>query len=614
MILGTAGHIDHGKTALVRALTGVDTDRLPEEKKRGITIELGFAPLAIDGLGTIGIVDVPGHEAFVRTMLAGATGIDLALLVVAADESVMPQTREHLAILSLLGVRAGVVALTKCDLVDEDWRALVAEEVRDLVRGTPLAGAQIVETSAATGAGLALLRDAIAAAARALPARDADDLFRMPIDRAFTIKGTGTVVTGTIWSGRLPRDGSVRVLPADRVVRVRGLQTHGAQVDVAAPGNRTAVALAGVELAEVGRGSTLISDAAWRTSDALRAEVALLDDAPQPLRPRTAVRFHLGTSEVGARVVVTTGVLAPGERRAARIVLDEPVTLRAGDRFILRSASPTATIGGGVVVDPFAPRRARPWEGVADSPARRLAHALEEAGETGLDPTVLPIRLGISPVAVRQILAEKKDALVRVGARLYAQAIVTRLVEQLVGAVTQYHRAHPLDVGASLQFVRSQLTSNSELADHVVDRAVGRGTLETTGGTVRLAGWAPTLTLAQLDLAGRIHRALIDAGDEPPSVGELSARFGDTTADLLRVLEREQRVVAVEAERYYASERLDSLVQRLAMGMHRGQVYAPAELRELLGFSRKYLIPFLEYCDRLGLTERAAAGRRWRSP
>src|SRR6185503_6951835 len=248
------------------------------------------------------------------TMLAGATGIDLALLVVAADESVMPQTREHLAILSLLGVRAGVVALTKCDLVDEEWRALVAEDVRALVHETPLAEAPIVETSAATGAGLDQLREAIANAARALPVRDADDLFRMPIDRAFTIKGTGTVVTGTIWSGRLPRDGTVRVLPADRVVRVRGLQTHGAQVDVAAPGNRTAVALAGVELAEVGRGSTLVSDAAWRTSDALRAEVALLSDAPQPLRARTAVRFHLGTSEVGGRVVVAAGVLAPGER------------------------------------------------------------------------------------------------------------------------------------------------------------------------------------------------------------------------------------------------------------------------------------------------------------
>ncbi|PYP61418.1 MAG: selenocysteine-specific translation elongation factor, partial [Gemmatimonadetes bacterium] len=300
MILGTAGHIDHGKTTLVRALTGVDTDRLPEEKRRGITIELGFAPLRLDGVGTIGVVDVPGHEGFVRTMLAGATGIDLALLVVAADESVMPQTREHFAILRLLGVTRGVVALTKCDLVDDEWRALVVEDVRALLADSPLADAAVVGTSSVTGAGLAELRAAIADAARAVPARAADDLFRMPVDRAFTIKGTGTVVTGTVWSGRLTRDGTVRVMPGDRTVRVRGLETHGDQVQVAEPGHRTAIALAGVDVADVQRGSFLVADAAWRPSNVLRAEVVLLDDAPQTLRARTAVRFHLGAADVGA--------------------------------------------------------------------------------------------------------------------------------------------------------------------------------------------------------------------------------------------------------------------------------------------------------------------------
>ena len=368
MILGTAGHIDHGKTTLVRALTGVDTDRLPEEKRRGITIELGFAPLRLDGVGTIGVVDVPGHEGFVRTMLAGATGIDLALLVVAADESVMPQTREHFAILRLLGVTRGVVALTKCDLVDDEWRALVVEDVRALLADSPLADAAVVGTSSVTGAGLAELRAAIADAARAVPARAADDLFRMPVDRAFTIKGTGTVVTGTVWSGRLTRDGTVRVMPGDRTVRVRGLETHGDQVPVAEPGHRTAIALAGLDVADVQRGSFLVADAAWRPSNVLRAEVVLLDDAPQTLRARTAVRFHLGAADVGARVVAD-GSLAPGERKFARIVLDEPVVLRAGDRFVLRSASPAATVGGGIVIDPFATRRARPWSTSAHAPA-----------------------------------------------------------------------------------------------------------------------------------------------------------------------------------------------------------------------------------------------------
>src|SRR5512138_3241943 len=251
MILGTAGHIDHGKTALVHALTGVDTDRLPEEKRRGITIELGFAPLRLADGTIVGVVDVPGHEGFVRTMLAGATGVDLALLVVAADEGVMPQTREHLAILQLLGVTRGIVALTKCDLVDDEWRELVVEDLRALLADTPLAGAPIVPTSSTTGEGTAELRAAIAEAARDVPARAADDLFRMPVDRAFTIKGTGTVVTGTVWSGRLTRDATVRVLPADRSVRVRGIQTHGDQVEIAEPGHRTAIALAGIDVADV---------------------------------------------------------------------------------------------------------------------------------------------------------------------------------------------------------------------------------------------------------------------------------------------------------------------------------------------------------------------------
>ncbi|MGZ8491751.1 MAG: selenocysteine-specific translation elongation factor, partial [Gemmatirosa sp.] len=312
MIVGTAGHIDHGKTALVRALTGVDTDRLPEEKRRGITIDLGFAPLALDGVGTAGVVDVPGHEAFVRTMLAGATGIDVALVVVAADEGVMPQTREHLAILDLLGVRSAVVALTKADLVDDEWLALVTEDVRAALPA-PLADAPIIPTSIVAPRGIVELQAALVDAVRALPGRRDDDLFRLPIDRAFSVRGTGTVVTGTVWSGALARDAQVRLLPSGRSVRVRLLQSHGREVDRVGPGARAAVALVGVEVGEVGRGTLLVTDDAWAAAGVWRADVALLGDAPQPLGPRTAVRLHLGTSEVGARVVAASGAVAPGE-------------------------------------------------------------------------------------------------------------------------------------------------------------------------------------------------------------------------------------------------------------------------------------------------------------
>jgi selenocysteine-specific elongation factor len=610
VILGTAGHIDHGKTTLVRALTGVDTDRLPEEKRRGITIELGFAPLRIDGIGTLGVVDVPGHEGFVRTMLAGATGVDLALLVIAADEGVMPQTREHLSILRLLGVTRGVVALTKCDLVDDEWRELVVEDVRALLADTPFAAAPIVPTSASTGEGLGELRAAIATAARDVPARASDDLFRMPVDRAFVIKGTGTVVTGTVWSGRLTRDATVRVLPADRVVRVRGLQTHGDQVQVAEPGHRTAVALAGIEVADVPRGSFLVVDPAWRASTTLRADVVLLDDAPRSLGARTAVRFHIGTADVGARIVTGDGALEPGDRKLARIMLDEPVVLRAGDRFVLRFTSPPATIGGGVVIDPFATRRARPWPTEAHAPAAaRLAHALREAGDAGLQVASLPVRLGVSPHEADALLTG--EGVLTVGERVVASEVAADLEERLVRLVDDAHHAHPLEVGISLQELRSRLGAPPELTDLVLAHAVAAQRLESTGGVVRAAGWTPRLTPSQQKKLTEIEETLRAANSEPPSVAELEPRFGAEVADLLRLLERQGRLVAVEPERFYSAESVATLIERLRAGMTKGREYSPAELRDLLGFSRKFLIPFLEYCDRRGLTVRSVTGRVW---
>ena len=530
MILGTAGHIDHGKTALVRALTGVDTDRLPEEKRRGITIELGFAPLRLEGVETIGVVDVPGHEAFVRTMLAGATGVDLALVVIAADEGVMPQTREHLAILQLLGVTRAIVALTKCDLVDEEWRELVTEDVRALLADTPFAAAPIIPTSAATGEGLDALRAAIVSAAHAVPARAADDLFRMPVDRAFTIKGTGTVVTGTVWSGRLTREATVRVLPSERVVRVRGLQTHGVQVPVAEPGHRTAVALAGIDVSDVGRGSFLVADSAWRPTTVLRAEVVLLDDAPRALRPRTAVRFHIGTADVGARVVVPNGTLAPGDRQFARVMLAEPVVLRAGDRFVLRSASPAATIGGGIVIDPFASRRARPWAAASHAPPeQRLMLALDEAGDSGIDTATLPVRLGVAPADVAE-LVRGTDTL-QLGGRLYAPDIAASLAERLVRLLDEGHRARPLEPGLSLQEVRSRLAVAPELETTCSPRPPNVDSWRPAAASfTKLAGrrGSPTSSAASSSRLPMSCRRLAASRPRSPSSTRASARASRT--------------------------------------------------------------------------------------
>ena len=608
MIIGTAGHIDHGKTTLVRALTGVDTDRLPEEKKRGITIELGFAPLSLPGIGTAGVVDVPGHEAFVRTMLAGATGVDLALLVVAADEGMMPQTREHLAILSLLAVHGGVVALTKTDLVDDEWLALVTEDVRAALAGSPLTDAPIVPVSATTGAGLAALRDALAAAASHLPARDPEDLFRMPVDRSFTVKGTGTVVTGTVWSGSLLPDATIRIMPAGRTARVRGIQSHGSASTAANPGARVALSLAGVERDDVPRGSWIITDPDWPASKILRADVALLEDAA-PLGPRTRVRFHLGTQDVGARVVAAGGALAPGAIRGARVLLDEPVLARAGDRFVLRVPSPAATIGGGVVIDPApAVARPRPW------PARltideRLHAALAEGGGQGVARRSIPVRLGVPPAAVSAIVGQQPGIVVTADGRLVAGTIVESAASRAASLVAGHHREFPLDAGLPLAALRSGLAVTGSVVDLVLGRLAASGSIEVVGAAARAAGWTPTLGEGDAKISTAIESRLRAAGREPPSVAELASAIGADPRPVLRFLERQGTVVAVEEDRYYLTAELAAIIEIVRAGMVSGRVYSPAELREMTGLSRKYLIPFLEYCDRHGVTARLDGGR-----
>jgi selenocysteine-specific elongation factor len=610
MIVGTAGHIDHGKTALIRALTGVDTDRLPEEKRRGITIELGFAPLELEGIGTLGVVDVPGHEAFVRTMLAGATGVDIALLVVAADEGVMPQTREHLSILALLGVRAGVVALTKRDLVDEEWLALVADEVRDALAGTPLGKAPVVSVSSTTGEGIADLRTALREAAAGVPARNSADIFRMPIDRAFTVKGTGTVVTGTVWSGTLPADAAVRIFPSGRNARVRGIQSHGSAVTAAEPGRRVALSLAGVEREDVERGGWIVSDPRWTTSTVLRADVALLDDAP-PLSPRTRVRFHLGTQDVGARIVARGGALAPGAARAVRIVCESPVLARGGDRFVLRRASPAVTIGGGIITDPTPPgRRARPWTGLLPTAESRVGAMVTEAGAAGLEIADLPVRAGVASNEVPRSIAELGDTVRVVGGSVVASDALDGVASRMRTLIEEFHQGHPLESGLSLQAVRAATPAASPaVVDAALAILVASGAIAVEGAVAMTAGWSPRLRGRDQLLADRVIDSLTAAASEPPSVSELSSSLGGDVLPVLRYLERAGRVVPVDEGRYYVRSALDGLVSTIRSGMAEGREYGPAELRDLVGLSRKYLIPFLEYCDRVGVTERRQAGR-----
>lgn len=608
MIIGTAGHIDHGKTSLVKALTGVDTDRLPEEKRRGITIELGFAPLVLPGVGTVGIVDVPGHEAFVRTMVAGATGIDAALLVVAADEGVMPQTREHLSILSLLGTRAGVVAITKSDLVDADWLALVSTDVAEALRGTPLEDATIVPTSVTSGAGLDELRRALGAVLDAIPIRESADVFRLPIDRAFSVRGTGTVVTGTVWEGTVSTGAALVVQPSGKAVRVRGVQAHGSDVAEARPGTRAAIAVTGIEVADVSRGSWLSGDANWPGTTLMRADVSLLNDANRPLRPREWVRLHIGTTDVGARVVAAGGALQPGERRAARVVLQEPVLARAGDRFVLRMASPPSTIGGGVVVDPLPPRRrAAPWDRL-ESGRESLGRILLEAGVSGQDRARLAVRSGISRTRLQDLLRDPEVA-VAVGDRFYHPAAIAGAADAIDHLVREEHRRVPLGDGLGIAAIAGTLRIATELLDSVITRLSAEGRVERRGAVLAAPGWQPVLDTGDAAFRAQILADLRAGGSEPPDLAALTDLHHRDPVPLLRILERERLVVGVEPGRFYAAEEVERLVTRLRDGMTEGREYSPSELREVLGLSRKYLIPFLEFCDRKRITERRVTGR-----
>jgi selenocysteine-specific elongation factor len=608
MIVGTAGHIDHGKTALVRALTGVDTDRLPEEKRRGITIELGFAPLELPGVGTVGIVDVPGHEAFVRTMVAGATGIDLGLLVVAADEGAMPQTHEHLAILSLLAVHAGVIAITKCDLADAEWIKLVQDDLRQLVRGTPLRDAPIVETSARDGRGMAELRSALAAQLSGLATRQSDDLFRLPVDRAFSVKGTGTVVTGTAWSGRLTAGSDVRLFPADVRARVRGLQSHGRSVEAVGPGERVAVALAGIEVASVPRGSVVVSEAPWTPTTRFHAEV-VLQPGVEPLRPREWLHLHVGTSEVAARVVAAPGWRGDAGSVAARVVTESPVVLRAGDRFVLRRSQPLTTVGGGRVTDP-APlhRRSRPGKGWDDEASRRLSEALQQAGPVGLAVAAVPIRIGTDLPTARALLVGDA-AVIRAGDRVVLDSFLREVQESVLAIVQGHHDLNPMDAGAPPALLRSGLASSASLVDLALERLVSAGRLEVVNGLVRRPGWQPRIPEDTAALRQWLIDRLRSAGREPPSVGELRDDRRVDVVPALRLLEREGAAIAVETDRYYAAEIVEGAIADLARAMAGGGSFSPTQLRGVLGVSRKFLMPFLEYCDRRRITERRGDGR-----
>jgi selenocysteine-specific elongation factor len=613
VIIGTAGHIDHGKTALVKALTGIDADRLPEEKRRGITIDLGFAPLPLEGVGTVGVIDVPGHEDFVRSMLVGASGIDLGLLVVAADEGVMPQTREHLLILELLRIPRVVVAVTKCDLVDDEWLALVRSDALGLFERSPLSMPTVVSCSSRTGAGLDELRGVLSESLAKGGARGGDDLFRMPVDRAFTVKGTGTVVTGTVWSGELPVEASVFVLPSGRPARARRIEQHGKSADLARAGSRAAIALAGLDLSDVSRGSVLVRDDHWQPTSLCEAVVTLEPGVAASLTTRTRLRLHAGASEVSARLVPAAGDALSGSSALVRVTTDAPLVLRGGDRFVLRLPAPLRTIGGGVVIDPYAHRRALPrhWNEKLDiltaNTAARLGYILEAEATRGVGKQDVPVRTGCSPAQATRIIDE--SGAYNGAHNLFAPIAVEQVMASVRRIIAEYEIRSPLALGIPARTLREGLRVDDEMADISILQLERAGEIEAHGPLVRRAGWLPSPSERDVKTSDHLAHDICAGKQEPPSVGELVLRYGSSVPALLRFLERQGRIVQVETDRYYDRSALDAMIARLKAELVPGQVYVPAQLRDVLGVSRKYLIPFLEFCDRSGVTERRGEGR-----
>ena len=608
-VVGTAGHIDHGKTALVKALTGVDTDRWEEEKRRGITIDLGFAPLPLPGGIHASVVDVPGHEGFVKNMLAGATGIDVALLVIAADEGIMPQTEEHLAIVELLGVRRGIPVLTKRDLVDDEWLGLVRNEVAERLSRSKVRWHAPIAVSALNGEGLEDLKQALVEVVEDLRERPAGDLFRLPIDRVFALAGAGTVVTGSTWSGTVSAGGNVRLLPLDREARVRSIQVHGQDAGQAGPGRRTALALVGVAKEEIERGHVAVTGSGWTATSTLDVALELLPAARKPLAARTRIRVHLGTAEVLGRVAQVRAI-APGASDLARLLLERPLVARGGDRFVIRSFSPVTTIGGGEVLDPFPPKRPRISErglSVGQAPAERLARFVDEAGVAGLRAGDITVRLGILPADVPATIAATGKAVLSVSEFLVARRALTAEVERLTSVVAAHHQQHPLDPGLSLQALRAGVNAPPTVLDLLVEHGVKKQAWEVVegGAAVRKPGWSAALKARANDAGGRLAQRLAEARWQLPTVSELQREFSDPSVPaLLAHLAREGSLERVDQERYAPKEALDEFRRAVEETLRELGAATPAQFRDRLGLTRKYLIPLLEWADRRGITSR----------
>ncbi len=638
-MIGTAGHIDHGKTALVRALTGVDTDRLPDERRRGLTIDIGFAYMELDGR-RVGLVDVPGHERFVRNMLAGATGIDLALLVIAADDAIMPQTHEHLDILNVLGIQAGVIAISKTDLVDDDWLDLVVEDVRVLVRGTFLDDAPIIPTSSRTGHGLDALRAALGERLDALANVEDPGPFRMAVDRVFSAHGFGTVVTGTIASGSVTVADALELFPGRQTVRVRGIQQHGKSVDTLAFGNRAAINLAGIDHHDLTRGCLLATSGYLEPGSILNATLNVSANASRAIRDRGRYRLHLGTSEIHTKVVLLEPErLEPGDSGLVQILLAKPYPGVFDQPYVLREESPPSTIGGGrlLTVDHLPTRRVRRGDHPRLEGLRRLADpqiSIQDrlrvvlAGLEGVAVSTLALcrMSGITVDRIPRLLEDldREGALIRLDLgptrtiRVPCEVVDDwqHRIERTLEALHRRRPRHPRVPYGELVEAVSKI-GESGLIDAVIERMIASGSIRRRGQGVALARFEPQLSRPERALLDALTNAFREARWRPPDLDRLITMAGTKhpiLGELIEILVEEGTLVEVGPKLWLHQEAEAMLRQTVADVLADDRSLTMAELRSLLEITRKHAVPFGEYLDRIGLTIREGDHRRLANP
>jgi selenocysteine-specific elongation factor len=627
VVMGTAGHIDHGKTQLIKTLTGIDTDRLKEEKERGITIDLGFAHLRCQDGTEVGVIDVPGHERFVRNMLAGVGGIDLVMLVIAADEGVMPQTREHLAICQLLHIKEGLVALTKADLVDEDWLELVSEDTREFLKGTFLEGKPIVPVSAKTGQGIDELKHILQALVARVPPKQLEGKFRLPVDRVFTIRGFGTVVTGTLFSGMIRVEDRVEIYPKGIEAKVRGLQVHNASTPEAVAGQRTAINLQGIDKVELERGDALGHPGEFAPTFMLDAVFQHLADAPRPLRHRARVRLHIGTSEIMGRVILLDrDELAPGEETYVQFRLEAPAIALPRDRFVIRSYSPVQTIGGGMVLDAQPAKHRRGDAGLAahfrllaeGSSEEIFAHHLKQAAHQGLRLSEFLPRTELSEARLRQVATTLQRAgwaravNAEMGWYLHVEALDI-LKRELQRYLETYHRQNPLKPNISIEELRAKVRSLGErVCLMALEELRQQGAVVVERDRVRLATHQVALDDTRERLLNELEAEFLAAGYQPPRVEELFDKLnigkGHDKA-LLQVLLDQGRAVRLKDNVVFHRSNLVKAESLLVQYLRDHREITPIEFKDLLGVSRKYAIPLLEYFDGQKLTMRVGDKR-----